>query len=235
MKNIILLITLSSLLLTTACTSSEDIAKSKSALKVHLGVSQGGIIENTDLSLLLPDGIDANTGATVVDAYTGATRTGLAAGVHYEYPLKWVILEGGVDGFLNSQTFTYDDDFSAYFGTRDLLVSQFRFPLSVNARLIRKKFSNGLIQIKLGVTPGLCFYSVNDEGSSLPAYEKSVFSMGPLLGAELTPFKFSNGSELGISFEFSRSFQAVYTDYYQVGDMPGMAYWKAGLLYRFYR
>lgn len=221
-RNIMIL----SILLLTACSGSNHMEKASPSLKAYLGGSHGGIIENTDLSLIE---------STEPDAYSGATKVGFHAGIHYEYPLQQISLETGIDGFLNSQTFTYQDDFAGFHGTRDLMVSQLRIPLAVNFRLLREKQEDGMIQLKLGLSPGFCFYAVDDHSESLPSYEKSVFTIGPLLGAEFTPLRFKNGSAIGISLELFRSFQEVYSDYYQLGETPGLSYLKFGLVYRFYK
>jgi len=219
-KNIMII----SILLLSACSGSKEMQKATPSLKAYLGGTHGGIIENTELSLIE---------ASEPDAYSGATRVGIQGGGHYEYPLKAISLESGLDIFINGQTFTYQDDFAGFQGTRDLLVSQLRIPLEVNLRLLREKQEDGMIQLKLGLSPGFCFYSVEDQGGPLPDYEKDMFTIGPLLGAEITPLKFENGTSLGASVEVFRSFQKVYSDYYQLGETPGLSYLKFGLVYRF--
>jgi len=156
---------------------------------------------------------------------------GIQAGAHFEYPLSRISLETGLDLFLNGQVFTYEDYFPSFSGTRELLTTQLRIPLVVNFRLFKGVMEDGMLQLKLGLSPGYVFFSVEDQGE-VPSYESYGFSMGPLLGADFIPFRFGNGSSLGFSFELSRSFQKVYDDYYQRGDMPGVSYLKFGLVYR---
>jgi hypothetical protein len=224
MKKIHALFLTSSILLLSGCSSSGHLEKASPSFKAYLGASHGGIIENTDLSLLE---------SSPPDAYSGATKVGFNAGIHYEYPLQHISLETGIDGFLNSQTLSYQDDFAGFHGTRDLMVSQLRIPVILNLSFLKKKQENGIIQLRLGLSPGFCFYGVDDHSETLPSYDKHVFTIGPLLGTDIIPLRFENGSELGISLELFRSIQEVYTDYYQLGETPGLSYLKFGLVYRF--
>jgi len=212
------------ILVAGACSGPNQVKKTSPSLKAYLGGSHGGIIENTDLSLIPP---------VEPDAFSGATKVGVQAGLHSEYPLRHISLESGIDGILNSQTFTYRDDLAGFHGTRDFLVSQLRIPMAVNFRFLRKKHEDGLFQVKLGLSPGFCFYSVKDHGQTLPSHEKYLFTLGPLLGTDIIPWHFTNGSSLGISLEAFRSFQKVYDDYYQPGEEPGLSYLKFGFVYRF--
>ncbi|RLD52117.1 MAG: hypothetical protein DRI97_14865 [Bacteroidetes bacterium] len=210
-------------MLLSGCSSSDHVKKARPSMKVYLGASHGGIVENTDLSLIEN---------TEPDAYTGATSVGVQGGIHYEYPFKKLSLETGIDAFMNNQTFTYYDDYAGFHGSRDLLVTQLRIPLQMNFRFLRENHENGMVQLKLGLSPGFCFNSVNDQDALLPSYEKNVFTVGPIIGIDFTPLTFENGSALGVSLELSRSFQSVYSDYYQLGEMPGLSYLKFGFVYR---
>ncbi len=214
------------ILLISSCSGSQELKKPGPSWKMVAGGTHGGIIENTDLDLIQP---------ISPDAFSGATRVGVQAGVHYEYPLRRISLEAGMDYFVNSQVFTYQDDFPRFYGTRNLVTSQIRFPLAVNFRFFKRVQEDGLLQIRLGLSTGLVFYGLKDHGEQLPSYTSYLFSMGPLLGADLFPFHFESGSALGFSFELSRSFQKAYDDYYQVGEMPGASYLKFGLVYRLKR
>lgn len=206
-----------------SCAGSKDINET-AKLKIHAGINHGGIIENTDLSLI---------DNAPVDAYSGATSVGFSAGARYSFPLGKHGIQSGLDVLGNRNSISYSDDMNGYEGSRELFTTQVRIPLQYSFHLIKNDQGNPLIKLNLGLSGGLVFCSEIKSEGTLPEYDVKHFSLGPALGFEIHPLQLNNGSSLGFSFELSRSFQQIYTDFYQQGDMPGLSYLRVGLIYGF--
>ena len=217
------------MLIISACAVTD---KSERGIKISIqaGINQGGITENTDLSVV-PNAEPA-PGASI-DAYSGATSIGANVGVHANKPLKFGEIETGLDFMYNHQEFTYADAGNMYIGTRNLLVSQCMIPLTYNFELFRKWLPEAEIQLKLGYMGQLNFILAKGTGI-LPEYSINRWSNGVVFGIAAYPFKFINGSKLGFYIDAYRGTQ-IYIDYYnQVHfDMPGSSFVKGGLRYRF--
>jgi hypothetical protein len=190
---------------------------------VYAGNSKGGIVENKDMEVL--DNV-------APDAFTGATSLGGYTGIHYEYNLNRSSFETGFDAILNNQKFMYNDAVNLYSGERQLVSMQLRVPITYNFTILRYKNLDHLLQLKLGLSPAYIFYSVNESGTSLPDYSLKHFIVGPIFGVTIIPFNFKNHSQLGFSFDISRSGK-IYSDFYQKGDMPGLSYRNISILYCF--
>lgn len=199
-------------------------------ISVQAGLNKGGITENTDLKVV-PNAEPA--GDAKIDAYTGATRISVNAGMHVNKPLKYGEIEFGLDYMQNNQTFTYADQNNMYNGVRKLSVNQVMIPLTYNFVLFKKFLPLAEIQLKLGYMVQVNFVSTNGTGI-LPEYSINKWSNGAVFGISVYPFKFGNGSKLGIYIDAYRGSQ-VYLDYYNQKSfkMPGSSFVKGGLRYRF--
>lgn len=203
--------------------SQEENKKWTPKYRVQIGTNHGGIVENKDLTEL--ENIEP-------DAFTGATKMGVNAGVHTLLPVRKNYIEVGLDYMLNQQTFNFADEENNFSGTRKVSTSQFLFPVTYNIGVIRKKYEEGLFQVKLGYTFQYNLFDVNDRGNSLPEYTSNNFSSGLALGFSTTAFKLNNGSSLGLYLDLYRGSQ-IYDDFYNRNtfEMPGSSYFKAGIIY----
>ena len=214
------------ILLTGSCSStSETTANRRTKFSIQAGANMGGIVENTDMSIV-PNVIVPPEAS--VDAFTGATRTGANIGVRINQPLRRNELETGIDFMFNSQEFNYIDAVNHFIGVRQLSVSQFMIPLSYNFVLSHKAD----IQLKIGFLAQ--FNLVGTEGVGLlPDYTIKKLSCGPTIGISALPLVFSNGSKLGFYIDFYRGSQ-IYEDFYNRStfEMPGSSFVKVGLKYQ---
>jgi hypothetical protein len=225
-KIIILLI---SALLLTKCSVTP---KNQRSLKysVQAGINNGGITENTDLSVV--PNVNTNVD-NQVDAYSGATRTGMNIGLHLNKPLKYGEIESGLDYMFNSQTFFYADNENLYNGNRKLSVSQFIVPFTYNFILFKKLFPSSDIQLKLGYLAQINIVSIEETGI-LPNYTTNHFSNGAVFGISAYPIKFKNGYKLGFYADAYRGSQ-FYEDFYNQKSFeePGSSFIKVGLRFQF--
>lgn len=208
----------------TQSVTSEQ-AEWKPTYRVQLGTNKGGVVENTDLTVI-PN--------TEVDAYSGATSSGINASAKVILPLKRNAIETGVDLMYNKQTFSYADATNSFNGERKLDVYQFMVPITYSIGVLKKNNSEGLFQIKLGYVAQLNSINVSNIEGNLPQYSTSLFSNGATIGISSTPFKLSNGAKIGFYLDGYRGSQ-VYEDFYNRTDfeMPGTAFVKYGIIYQF--
>lgn len=219
------------LLLATACAPlSEFESRSKTTLSICAGANVGGITENTDMSVV--PGALAPPEA-IVDAFTGATHTGVHAGVHVARRLGRLELESGLDYMYNYQSFNYIDAGNFYIGQRDLDVSQWMIPVTLNIPLLHSPLPAADLWIKVGYLGQVNRLKVADTGI-LPDYSLSGWSGGLTAGVSAFPVHFGNGSRLGIYLDVYRGSQ-IYEDYYNQPEfeMPGSSFVKTGLTYKF--
>ncbi len=197
----------------------------KPTYRLQLGTNKGGVVENTDLTVI-PN--------TQVDAYSGATNTGVNASAKVILPLKRNAIETGIDYMFNGQTFSYADSENGFNGERKLGVSQFMLPITYSIGVFKKNHHEGLFQIKLGYVAQLNSLNVTNTDGNLPTYSTKLFSNGATFGISSTPFKLRNGSKLGFYVDGYRGSQ-VYEDFYNHTDfeMPGTAFLKYGIIYQF--
>lgn len=209
---------------TNKMSQTED-EKWKPDFRVQAGINHGGIVENTDMSEI--ENVE-------VDAFSGATKTGFNAGIHTLLPIKRNNIEIGVDYMQNNQTFTYKDVLNAFNGEREVKTSQFIVPLTYNIGVLRKKYSEGLFQIKIGYVFQFNSFNISDKSPNLPAYTTNNLSSGLTLGLATTPITLMNDTKLGCFFDIYRGSQ-VYDDFYNKStfEMPGSSYFKAGVIYQF--
>jgi hypothetical protein len=204
---------------------------------VQVGLNHGGIIENTDLSLIsntqpTPESnVDAYSGATV-DAFSGATRTGFNTGVHVNKPLRYGEIETGIDFMVNYQSFTYADHGNNFIGIREFGVHQIMLPLTYNFVLFKQSLPRAEIQFKLGYAGQINLINVSESGI-LPEYTLNSWSNGGTLGISAYPVMFNNGSKLGFFLDAYRG-SRIYTDFYNQKDfdIPASGYMKFGLRYK---
>jgi hypothetical protein len=227
MKKLILTILASFYLIAiNSCSTSRQTNTDRSLkFSIQAGANKGGITENTDMTVV--------PGAeTTVDAFSGATKTGINVGFHINKPLKYNQIESGLDYMYNSQTFTYNDAANNYSGVRELKVSQIMVPLTYNFILFRNLLPDADIQLKLGYAGQLNFVSESGAGT-LPDYSVKPWSNGATFGISAFPVQFKNGSKLGFYFDAYRGTQ-VYEDYYNQKsfEMPGSSFMKFGLKYQ---
>lgn len=212
-----------------ACTVT-DKAQRHPQYSFQLGINKGGITENTDLSA---EHNVQSMSEPVIDAFSGATRTGANAGLRINKPLRYGELETGIDYMYNHQTFAYADPWNMYNGIRKFNVNQIMFPLTYNFILFKKTLPQTEIQIKVGYVTQLN-YLLTSESGTLPDYTLNRWSGGATLGISAYPFVINNRSKLGFFLDVYRG-SRIYTDYYnQTGsEMPGSSYVKLGLKYKF--
>ncbi len=218
-------------LILTSCIATEK-AERRIKLSVSGGYNTGGIVENTDLSLV-PN--IANVSETNVDAFTGATKGGANAGLHVNKPLRYGEIETGIIYMYNQQLFIYSDYENRFVGTRKINVNQVMLPVSYNFSLLKSILPNYDIQLKLGFLRQRNFIDVTDnEIISLPDYSIKKWTAGAIMGFSVNPFLFSDGSKLGLYFDLYRG-TSMYNDFYNQEDfeMPGSAFLKIGLRYQF--
>lgn len=216
-----------SLLLVSCSTQNVTTEKSdwKPTYRIQLGTNKGGVVENTDLSVI------PNTQA---DAYSGATSKGVNASGKVVLPLKRNAIETGVDFMYNGQTFTYNDALNGFNGERKLGVSQFMIPITYSIGVFKKNHTEGLFQVKLGYAAQFNLFSISKGNGTLPDYKTNFFSNGATLGVSITPIRLKNGAKLGFYIDGYRGSQA-YEDFYNRTEfeMPGTAFIKYGVIYQF--
>ena len=193
--------------------------------RIQAGTNKGGIVENTDLTLI------DNTEA---DAFTGATSRGVNASGKVMLPLKRNYIETGIDLMYNRQTFSYKDAVNGFTGERRLGVTQFMLPLTYSIALFRENHPGGLFQVKFGYTAQINLFSISDGNGNMPGYSTNSFSNGATIGFSATPYRFENGARLGLFLDVYRGTRA-YEDFYNRTDfeMPGTSYIKYGIIYQF--
>ncbi len=207
----------------TSCSVTKKTTKPPPSFRINAGIQKGGIIANTDFTTLEN---------TPPDGFTGANSKGIHAAIHYEYFTSFVSFETGLDLLWNKQTFNYSDIGNNYVGVRQLFTTQFRVPLFVNMRFLKGKNPEGMMKFKLGISPGLSMINQLSAEGSLPDYSTSSFSLGPAMAIELSPFRINEKYNPGLYFGLFRSAQAVYNDFYQVGDMPALSYMTFGITWK---
>jgi len=216
------------LLMLAACAGSEQTAvkpgSRRPVFSLYGGTNLGGIVENTDMGLVPGAG---------PDAMTGATRQGFHAGGGVQMPIGNVFMETSVDLMKNGQTFTFDDPVNLFAGTRHIGLWQLTFPLRVGGGFFQGLQSGGLLRVSGGPAFQLNLFSVDEQGSNLPAYTTTKFSAGINLRLSLLPLRFANGALMGLYLEGYRG-SRIYEDFYNqpAFKMPGTSFLKIGLLYQ---
>jgi hypothetical protein len=214
-----------------SCSTSQQTNTGRSLkFSILAGANKGGITENTDMTVV--PCAEAPPEATV-DAFSGATYTGINVALHVNKPLKYNQIESGIDFMFNQQTFNYIDAGNKYIGVRDLNVSQIMIPLTYNFVLFRKLLPHTGIQLKFGYLVQLNFISGSSTGI-LPDYSINRWSNGATFGISAVPFQFKGGRKLGVYFDAYRGTQ-IYKDFYNQTsfEMPGSSFMKFGLKYQF--
>ncbi len=193
--------------------------------RLQLGANKGGIVENTDMTVV------DNAG---VDAFSGATRRGLNASGKVMLPVKNNFVETGIDLMYNSQTFTYNDPANGFMGERKLDVTQFMVPLTYSIGLFRQNHPEGLFQIKLGYAAQFNLFSIGEGQGNMPDYSTGSFSNGATLGVSATPFRLGNGRKLGFFVDGYRGTRA-YEDFYNRTEfeISGTSFLKYGIIFQF--
>lgn len=232
MKTNIFLFTITLLLfIAGACAPlSEFESRSKTTFSIYAGANVGGITENTDISVV-PDA--QAPPEAIVDAFTGATHTGVNAGFHVSRRLGRLELESGLDYMYNYQSFNYIDAGNFYMGQRNLDVSQLMIPATLNIPLLHSLLPATDLRFKLGYLGQINMVKVDDMGI-LPDYSLNGWSGGLTAGLSAYPFHFGNGSQLGMYLDVYRG-SRIYEDYYNQPEfeMPGSSFVKMGLTYKF--
>jgi hypothetical protein len=229
-QNSVHLVWLSLMLLFAACASARFSEDGNNRRKVQYsilaGVNKGGIVENTDLSLVA--GSD-------LDAFTGATRTGFHAGARIFIPAGKHSAETGVEYMLNRQTFQFNDPENGFMGKREFATHQAMVPFTWNAHLLRRKDNKGILMLKLGALIQVnSMVAISDHGTSLPGYKMNPFSAGATLGLSVYPMALSNGASLGLYLEGYRG-SRIYEDHYNKAEfeIPGSSFVRFGISYQF--
>jgi len=202
------------------CVSNRDIRFGAEA-----GVNKGGIVENTDMSLI--DGAS-------VDAYTGATPVAAHIGGHATLPVGRNDVQVGLDYMYSPQTFTYNDGLNGFSGTRDIGLSQFIMPMTYNVNLFKRILPSGSFCFKIGGALEYNLASVKDHEGRLPDYTIHPFSGGMVVGISTLPIEFKDHSRMGLSIDLYKGSQ-IYDDIYnrKEFEMPTSSYMKLSLIYQF--
>ena len=202
----------------------------KPEMSVSVGINHGGMVENTDLSVV--PNVQA-TPESEIDAYSGATHLGVNAGINANIPLKKNELETGFIYMYNYQEFSYADQGNMYIGVRKFHVNQIMFPLTYNFLLFKRLLPNSETQLKFGYLGQINLINANGTGI-LPEYTINRWANGATMGLSAYPFQFGNGSKLGFDLSVYRGSQ-IYTDYYNQKEfeMQGSSFVKLGLRYKF--
>ncbi|HNW51471.1 MAG TPA: hypothetical protein PKH79_10335 [Prolixibacteraceae bacterium] len=217
------------LIVLTGCVSSRKVSEAYQNRKVkfgaEVGANTGGIVENTDLSKV--------EGAPL-DGFTGATSMGFHAGGHAVIPVGRNDVQAGLSYFYSPQKFTYNDAVNGYFGTRKISLSQLVVPVTYNINLFKRRFDPGTLSLKLGGALEYNMPSISDEGSLLTDYSIKKISGGVALGISAMPFRFSDQSRLGVSFDVYKGTQ-IFDDFYNLAEyeMPTSSYMKLSVIYQF--
>jgi hypothetical protein len=193
--------------------------------RIQTGANKGGIVENTDMTLI--DNAD-------VDAFTGATRKGVNVSGKVMLPIMRNYVETGVELMHNGQTFTYNDAANGFMGERRLGVTQFMVPLTYSIGLYRENHPEGLFQIKFGYAAQFNLISISDGIGYMPDYSTKSFSNGAILGFSTTPFRLNNGAKLGFFLDGYRGTMAYEDFYNRAGfEIPGTSFLKYGIIFQF--
>jgi hypothetical protein len=192
---------------------------------VEAGANKGGIVENTDLS---------KVENAPVDGFTGATSMGFHAGGHAVIPVGRNDVQAGLNYLYSPQKFTYNDAVNGYFGTRKISLSQLVVPVTYNINLFKRTLDPGTLSIKLGGVIEYNMPSILDDGSLLTDYSIKKLSGGITLGISTMPFRFSDQSGLGLSFDVYKGTQ-IFDDFYNRPEfeMPTSSYMKLSIIYQF--
>lgn len=217
------------LIVLNACSITQKNAANKKLIyNLQGGLNVGGIVDNTDLSK-----VPNHTDNSNVDAYSGATKLGLHAGMHIKLPLKINQLESGVDIMYNDQTFTYNDLANNYIGSRDVITTQLMIPFTYNVNFLTNSLPKADLQFKLGLV-GQANFAYLEHSGNIPDYSVNRFSGGFTFGFSGFLFKLKNEKSLGWYCDVYRGSQ-IYEDFYnQVNfEMPGSSYVKFGISCQF--
>lgn len=216
-------------LLLSGCAITKDGVTEKQTNKtkilVQAGITHGGIVENTDMKKIP---------GTEVDAFSGATKAGINAGVHAKIPIGSNAAETGIDYMLYNQEFTYNDGVNNYNGSKQIFTSQVAVPLTFNFSLLKRNHADKEFQFKIGYLANINFLSYSNEKGTLPEYSDTPFAHGFTLGLSTTPVLFENGNKLGLFLDMYRGSQ-IYEDFYnqESFEMPGSSFFKIGVAYQF--
>jgi hypothetical protein len=210
------------------CASKHTIRDHKNRshiFRIQVGTNIGGVVENTDLTLIEDAG---------VDAFSGATRRGINTSGKVMLPLKRNFVETGIDLMYNSQTFTYNDAVNGFVGERRIGATQFMIPITYSIGFFKENNPGGLFQVKFGYTAQINLFSISDGHGNMPGYSTNSFSNGATIGLSTTPFRFENGARLGLFVDGYRGTRA-YEDFYNRADfeIPGTSFIKYGIIYQF--
>lgn len=213
----------------SGCANSRKVTEAYQNRKVRFGVeagaNKGGIVENTDLSKIE---------GTPVDGFTGATKIGFHAGGHATIPLGRNDIQAGINYMFSPQTFTYNDAIHGYFGTRKISLSQLIVPVTYNVNLFKQRLDLGTVALKFGGVLEYNLPSIADKGSKLTDYSIKPLSGGVTLGLSTLPFRFDDGSRMGLSFDIYRGTQ-IFDDLYNRAEYETSAssYMKLSVIYQF--
>jgi hypothetical protein len=190
------------------------------ATSIHAGYNKGGIVENT-----MSEHFEA-------DAFTGATYKGYNAGLRLRYNAgRSIYAETGVDFMVNNQEFAFNDPAAGFMGSREIQTRQLMAPFLI---VIHPGINLDFFNLRAGYNLQYNFLNVTDLGV-LPDYSCKKMSQGVILGFEISPFNFRNGSRAGLLFECYRG-SRIYSDHFNLpeNEMPGSSFFRIALIYHMY-
>jgi len=202
--------------------TKQDCSPTKLNYALQLGVSNGGIIENS---------IKKDLSASEIDAISGATNMAVNAGAHCIINLKGHELETGLDYLNFSQTIEYK--FATYSSKREVAFHQLRMPLTYNFNFWQNSSQNSRFILKAGFSVGCTIAKNIDTGSNLPNYNFTNYDVGPTLGLVIFPYEFSNKYRLGLYLDVYRGTKIYDDQFHKADGIGGSGFYKAGIVYHF--
>lgn len=137
------------------------------------------------------------------------------------------------DSLAPEYLFKYSDVKNAYFGERNIDITQLMLPVTYNFNFFKNGKSYGSFQIKVGLNLQYNYLAITNYGI-LPEYDYKKISGGLTIGFRLLPFNFKNDKILGFYLDAYRGSQ-IYEDFYNRSnfEMPGSSFSKFGVFFQF--
>lgn len=135
---------IAAILLFNGCTATRNLPENEKqpfTLRISAGTNKGGIVENTDMTVV---------DQAPPDAFTGATSRSVHAGVHALLPMKGNAVEAGLVIMHSGHQFSYNDPSASYNGSLDLSLVQCMTPITYNLKLFRGVRPGGFMEVKPG-------------------------------------------------------------------------------------
>lgn len=207
------------------CSAVKNAMKSQDEKTVttsfRVGPSSGGLIENRLLS-----GI---SGASDLDAITGATKTSVNLGVHAQIRVKGHTLETGLDYIRFSQSVTYEMPSFTAEGKRDFRFHQLRMPITYNFNFFKNKDNYPLLVMRPGLSIGNTVSKSISGSGNIPDYKFNTWNVGPMFGLSIYPVQVRQSLRIGAYLDLFRGGKVYKDSFHQSDDVGGLSYWMFGV------